>query len=209
MKNVMFPLLAVLCLTAAAHGQTMTYQQAKQRLKPRQLPEFWVGDVADLGARFEKLSHGKVTTLAKSPGGRPLYLVTYGQREEVRHRANFNSAVGGQDPSAYMDKQARKKPVVYFIGPVHGQEVEGLPSPFNLNSAVYHISGAAAFTFECAHGLADPKHCQVSLDEILDIQLTLYEGILRFALDTKAADSVSPASTSGRNAPRGSQSLLP
>jgi hypothetical protein len=30
--------------------------------------------------------------------------------------------------------------------------------------------------------------CPVSLEQILDIQLTLYEGMLRFALDTKAQE---------------------
>jgi hypothetical protein len=49
------------------------------------------------------------------------------------------------------------------------------PAPFNLTSALYHISGAISFTFECPHGIADKKASQVSLQEILDIQLALYE----------------------------------
>lgn len=56
------------------------------------------------------------------------------------------------------------------------------PAPFNLVSAVYHISGATAFTFECPHGVKGEKYCQVSFDQILDIQLTLYEAMLRHAL---------------------------
>ena len=59
-------------------------------------------------------------------------MVSYGSREPVAHRANFNSAVGGRDPSAYMDKAARAKPVVFFVGPVHGHEVEGLTGLVNL-----------------------------------------------------------------------------
>ena len=61
-----------------------------------------------------------------------------------------------------------------------------VPAAFNLTSAVYHASGAASFTFEGPHGLADAKYCLVSFDQILDIQLTLYEAMLRFALESKA-----------------------
>jgi hypothetical protein len=58
------------------------------------------------------------------------------------------------------------------------------PAPFNLTSALYHASGAAAFTFECPHGIGDPKMCQVTFDQILDLQLGLYEAMMRFAIDT-------------------------
>ena len=356
----------------AAEVTTMTYQQAKQRVPDRKIPKFWVGDVTGLSGRFEKLTEGKVATIAISPGGRPMHLVTYGQKEKLGHKANFNSAVGGREPAAYMDKPARKKPVILFVGPVHGAEVEGLtglvnfinimetgedlrgkphaklralgeqcrlliipqgnpdgiarfeprslcgmegidlrfwgqgtwsddtfcgwpqskrrhpmagddvgflgcyfndkginpmhdeffapmgpeapailkvaaaegpdlavslhshenkpavlrpayvtveiqkdirllaekcyeilagrdlprrglfevesegggnPSPFNLTSALYHISGAGSFTFECPHGLKDG--CEVNLEEILDIQLSLYEAMLRHEIDKK------------------------
>ncbi len=65
------------------------------------------------------------------------------------------------------------------VGPDEGR----VPPPFNLISALYHVSGATPFTFECPHGVAEPKMCQVTLEEILDIQLGLYEAMLRFALE--------------------------
>lgn len=370
----------LLAIRLPSFGDEMTYEQAKRQLKPRQLPEYWVGDVADLPARWERLRAGRCETLATSPGGRPLHLIAYGELEKVRQRANYNSAIGGQDPSAYMDRAARQKPVVLFIGPVHGHEVEALtglvnlieilesgrdlrgreqselrrlaagcrlliipagnpdgiarfeprcaagmthaefqfwgqgtwsdhriaywpdskrqhprtgpeigflgcyfndaginpmhdeffapmgpeapailkvamregpdvsvclhshegapavlrpayvpleeqervielarrfyglldqrslphakpfqaqpergprPASFNLVSAVHHASGAESFTFECPHGIADPKACQVSLEQILDIQLTLYEAILGHALEAKASRAAS------------------
>jgi hypothetical protein len=110
----------------AANNETMTYEQAKRRVPEREIPKFWVGDVRDLAARFEKLTHGKVKTIAISPGGRPIHLVTYGRKEKVEHKANFNSAIGAREPWAYMNKAARKKPVILFAGPVHGHEVENL-----------------------------------------------------------------------------------
>jgi hypothetical protein len=60
-----------------------------------------------------------------------------------------------------------------------------IPSPFNLTSALYHVSGARSFTFECPHGLSDKSSCHVDLDQILDIQLTLYEAMMRFELQRK------------------------
>jgi hypothetical protein len=60
------------------------------------------------------------------------------------------------------------------------------PASFNLVSALYHVSGATSFTFECPHGIDDPKACQVNLEQILDIQLTLYEAMMQFALEAKA-----------------------
>ncbi len=110
----------------------MTYAQAKARIPDRSLPDFWIGDVKGLAWRFEHLEHGSLTTLATTPGGRPILMVAFGDKETVAHRANFNSAIGGQKPAAYMDKAARKKPVLLFIGPVHGQEVEGLTGLVNL-----------------------------------------------------------------------------
>ncbi|MFH1923869.1 MAG: M14 family zinc carboxypeptidase [Planctomycetota bacterium] len=374
MKTPILSMLVMLAITVPAFGQKMPYEEAKRRIQKPDLPEFWIGDVADLSARWEKLEHGKVACIAESPGGRPLHVIAYGEREPVEHKANFNSAIGGRQVSAYMDKNARKKPVIFFVGPVHGHEVEGLtglvnlvqvmetgrdlagrdqselrelgrrcrllilpagnpdgvarfeprtahgmpmdefqfwgmgtwsderiavwpaskrqhprmgkeigwmgcyfndtginpmhdeffapmgpeapailrvameegpdlavslhshgsspvvlrpayvpmeiqaemrslaerfnalmaerslphgglfdpkpesgehPAPFNLTSAIYHVSGAATFTFECPHGIADDKMCQVTFDHILDVQLGLYEAMLRHSLERK------------------------
>ena len=120
-----------LTITNAADINSMTLEQARQRVPDREIPEFWVGDVKNLDARFEKLSVGRIETIATSPGGRPIHLVTYGRKEKVEHKANFNSAIGAREPQAYMNKAARKKPVVLFVGPVHGAEVEALTGLVN------------------------------------------------------------------------------
>ncbi len=60
------------------------------------------------------------------------------------------------------------------------------PSPFNLTSAMYHVSGASSFTFECPHGLCSDRACKVGFEEILDIQLALYEAMMRHELAKKA-----------------------
>lgn len=50
---------------------------------------------------------------------------------------------------------------------------------------MYHVSGATAFTRECPHGIAGERMCQVSFDEIVDVQLVLYETMLAHAIDRK------------------------
>jgi hypothetical protein len=66
-------------------------------------------------------------------------------------------------------------------------EAEGgeKPAPFNLTSAMYHVSGATSFTFECPHGLAGKKACQVDCAQIVEIQLAVYEAMMRHALKRK------------------------
>ena len=130
-------LLAVLffirtAVATAADAGTMTYEQALERIPDRQIPKFWVGNVTGLPTLFEQLTEGTVRVIAISPGGRPIHLITYGQQEELVHKANFNSAMGAREPAAYMDKLARKRPVILFVGPVHGAEVEGLTGLINL-----------------------------------------------------------------------------
>jgi len=360
-------------IESRAYG-AMTYEQARVRIPKRELPDFWIGDMAKLERQLAKIKNGKVEVIATTPGDRQIQLVSFGQHERAIRKANFNSAVGGRQKSAYLDKEARQKPVVLFVGPVHGHEVEGLtglvnlinimdtgkdlqrkqrtelqalgqrcrllvipagnpdgivrlepkslhgmgiedlrfwgqgtwsddtfcgwpeskrqhpmvgdnvgflgcyfndaginpmhdeffspmgpeapailkvakeegpdlavslhshaskpallrpayvtigkqedirqlasdyyailkerglphgglfeskaesgmyPSPFNLTSAIYHVSGASSFTFECPHGLNSDRACKVELEEILDIQLALYEAMMRHVLTQK------------------------
>ena len=119
------------CAADAADASRMTYAQALRRIPERKIPRFWVGDLTGLSTRLKKLAEGEVRVIATSPGGRPIHLVTYGQKEDVGHKANFNSAVGAREVAAYMDKTERQKPVILFIGPVHGAEVEGLTGLVN------------------------------------------------------------------------------
>ncbi|MBN2594879.1 MAG: hypothetical protein JXA81_15340 [Sedimentisphaerales bacterium] len=130
---IFFVMFSIQCFAEADTDKIngMTYEQAMKRIPERKIPNFWIGDVAGLPWRLEKLTKSEVRTIAISPGGRPMHLVTYGQKEKLGHKANFNSAIGGREPASYMDKSARKKPVILFVGPVHGAEVEALTGLVN------------------------------------------------------------------------------
>ncbi|MHC4511108.1 MAG: hypothetical protein ACYTAO_19525, partial [Planctomycetota bacterium] len=64
-------------IQARAYGD-MTYEQAKRRIPKRELPEFWVGDMERLSQRLSNLKKAEVSTIAQSPGGRPMQLVAFG-----------------------------------------------------------------------------------------------------------------------------------
>ncbi|HOX03807.1 MAG TPA: heparinase II/III family protein [Candidatus Paceibacterota bacterium] len=111
---------------------SMTLDEARARVPKRTLPDFWVGDLNGLAGRLGKLQTADVKVIARSPGGRPVHRVAFGELETLPSKANFNSAIGARDPSAYRNKPARKKPVILFVGPVHGHEVEALTGLANL-----------------------------------------------------------------------------
>ena len=131
---VLSPLWLIAAATAVttADTQGMALAEAHLRIPERNLPTFWVGDLGRLGRQLAGVKRGEVTTIATTPGRRAVRLVAYGERERVAHLANYNSAVGAGFPRAYMDKGARRKPVILFVGPVHGQETEGLTGLCNL-----------------------------------------------------------------------------
>ena len=132
---MMKPLTLGLLLLAAAlpmRGEKLTLVEARARIPKREIPAFWLGEYQGLTERWNRLAVGKVKPIAVSPGGRTLHLISYGELEALPQDANFNSAVGALDPPAYRDKAARRKPVLFLLGPVHGHEVEGLTGLGNL-----------------------------------------------------------------------------
>jgi len=81
-------------------------------------------------------------------------------------------------------------PDEWIQGP--GIEDETFPpqASFNLISALHQVSGTMAFTFECSHGtVTDTVPVpQVSYDDILDIQLNLYDVMLNYILENRLYD---------------------
>lgn len=95
-------------------------------------PAFWAGDLETINTALGRVAKGEVRCIATSPGGRPIHLVAYNDKEPFLSRANFNSAVGAGDPTAYADKGKRTRPVVLILGPVHGNETNGSTGCVNM-----------------------------------------------------------------------------
>jgi hypothetical protein len=95
------------------------------------IPSYWKTDLSTVDelARTEK--RGQVGRIATSPGGRPVYTFSYGEKGTIQSQANYNSACGAKDRRAYVDIRG-KKPVILLIGAEHGQETEGVAALTNL-----------------------------------------------------------------------------
>jgi len=96
------------------------------------IPDFYKSKLSDIDEEVNNLKTGKAEVITTSPGGLPVYAVYYGVKENFHSQANYNSAVAAQDPAFYARKDSSSKPVVFFLGPVHGQEVEGIAGLVNL-----------------------------------------------------------------------------
>jgi len=99
---------------------------------PRNIPAFYLSTLDDIEKELKEVSRGELRIVAESPGGLPVYAVSYGLKEDFHSQANYNSAVAARNPMFYARKDSSSKPVVFFLGPVHGQEVEGIVGLLNL-----------------------------------------------------------------------------
>jgi hypothetical protein len=99
---------------------------------PTGIPDFYGSTLDHIDRSVKDLEKGKVEILARSPGGYPVYAIYYGEQEEFPSQANYNSAVAARNPVYYAKKDSSTRPVVFFLGPVHGQEVEGIAGMLNL-----------------------------------------------------------------------------
>jgi hypothetical protein len=127
--------LAILSLSLAlAMGATEVHAQVGDTdpAPPRDLPSFWTARLEDVEREIRSVVKGSVETIAVSPGGRPVRAVIYGEANDLHSQANYGSAVGAGNAAYYARKDATTKPVILLLGPVHGQEIEGIVGLVNL-----------------------------------------------------------------------------
>jgi len=129
-KWALFPLLTLsfLCLPSVAQVNI----DPGDPPNPTDIPEFYGSSLSDIEQEVDQVKKGEVKVLATSPGGSPVYAVYYGDKEDFHSQANYNSAVAARDQGYYARKDSLSKAVVFFLGPVHGQEVEGIVGLINL-----------------------------------------------------------------------------
>ncbi|VAW17052.1 hypothetical protein MNBD_BACTEROID01-2016 [hydrothermal vent metagenome] len=133
MKKIAYLPLAVITLLFSY--QTAFTQIAIEAGDPpnnTDLPDFFKSKLSDINEELGNIKSGEVKQIATSPGGLPVYAVFYGEKDDLHSQANYNSAVAARNPAYYARKDSTTKPVIYFIGPVHGQEVEGIVGLVNL-----------------------------------------------------------------------------
>lgn len=95
-------------------------------------PEFWKTDLKYIEKIYSEAKNcSEKRTLCQSAGGRPIYMMSYGEKKQ-HGKANYSSALGARDKTCYSPKG--QTPCVIIIGAVHGQETEGVAALCNLIS---------------------------------------------------------------------------
>jgi hypothetical protein len=131
MNTLRFLVPLLLCVFSSL-SEAQTLPQAGDPPNPSDLPDFYKATLSDIETELKAITKGSYTTIAHSPGGLPVYAVYYGVKDEFHSQANYNSAVAARNPAFYAKKNSDTKPVIFFLGPVHGQESEGLVGLLNL-----------------------------------------------------------------------------
>lgn len=102
-----------------------------------EIPVYWKGNVADVEDAVSKVKKGTVTQICTSPGKRPVYLIEYGKKNDLKRVANYSSALGAYDVKYYADKSGEDYvPTVLLVGATHGNEWEGVVAINNLISLI-------------------------------------------------------------------------
>ena len=94
-------------------------------------PDFWKTRLDKVDAVMRSVKMGVARVVTKSAGGRDVYLVEYGEKQDFNRTANYSSSIGAGSSKYYADR-AGKKPVIFLIGAEHGGELEGTVAILNL-----------------------------------------------------------------------------
>jgi hypothetical protein len=93
--------------------------------------DFWKSRLEDIQATAASLKKGTSRIMAQSAGNRDIIMMAYGEKHDLKRKANFNSACGAGNPSFYADKKG-VPPVVLLVGATHGGEMDAIVALLNL-----------------------------------------------------------------------------
>lgn len=131
-KTVVLISLLFITIQSFSIATSQDYVNSKDPPTKMNLPNFWKCNLSHIEEELRCVTQGKIQTIAKSPGGLPIYSITYEEKHNLYSQANYNSAVAARNPAYYAKKDSSTKPVVFFLGPVHGHEIEGIVGLVNL-----------------------------------------------------------------------------
>jgi len=95
-------------------------------------PSWWQCRNEEIEAACKAVKKGNWEVIAHSPGGFPLYAVTYGE-PAPQTPLNWPSATGSPRPELYADNRQQ---VIMIVAGIHGEEPEGGITVMNLISAI-------------------------------------------------------------------------
>ena len=92
-------------------------------------PDWWLVRPDEIIAQCENVKKGKSEIVAHTPGGFPVYAVTYGEERPAARVINWPSATGSPRPELYA--QSGKQCLMIVAG-IHGEETEGVITVLDL-----------------------------------------------------------------------------
>lgn len=96
-------------------------------------PVYWKTRLDDIHEAVLKVKRGIIDRNTLSAGGREIYLLRYGKKNEFCRTANLSSALGAGDRKCYADKTREDyRKTVLLAGCIHGGEFEGTAALLNL-----------------------------------------------------------------------------
>lgn len=97
------------------------------------IPVYWKSSLNDIEEVLGNIKKGEVSVLCKSAGGRNVYRVVYGKKNDLKRTANLTSAQGAGDLSCFADKSSDDyRPTLFLVGSIHSSEFEGTVAMLNL-----------------------------------------------------------------------------
>lgn len=99
-------------------------------LKTLTIPEFFQVEVEEIDKCIAGVQRGQIERIATSPGGRPVYAVSYNLNPLHQPTTNLSGFAGGGAPGSYVNEERRQ--VIVLIGGCHGAESEGVAGCVNM-----------------------------------------------------------------------------
>jgi hypothetical protein len=97
-------------------------------------PECYRTSLSGVEKTLSELKRGTVKEIGRSPGGRPIWSVAYGEFEPIERTANLSAALAAKRPEAFFGKEPRKKQVMLITSAIHGGEMESIAAVLSLMS---------------------------------------------------------------------------
>lgn len=121
---------------AAAFGENRFRIPTGHLEQPGEIPSFWRSTVEEVRDFLKTtVRKGRVETIGKTAGGRPMLAVSYGAPRRGRGTTTFNGSRGYGDVRAYLGPDHDRR-VYLAMASVHGGEFEGIAGMVNLLSVI-------------------------------------------------------------------------
>lgn len=127
--------------------------------KDMELPLYWKTTLTEVEDALKLVKRGKVTKPYDSAGGRPIYMVEYGESSLKGGTANLSSALGAHHPECFADKTGDDYvPTIFMVGCTHGGEFEGTAAILNLIKLIETGTDYAGTSYDELRELAMRVH---------------------------------------------------